>query len=71
MAGAFGYDSERYAVSRAAGERVLGPSIRQSADATIIIADGFSCRAQIRHLCPGRSPMHLAQVLNSGGSGAA
>ena len=64
MAGAFGYSAEHYAVSRAAGERVLGPVIRSSPDAAIIIADGFSCRTQIRHLCPGRRPMHLAEVLN-------
>jgi len=71
MAGAFGYSAEHYAVSRAVGERVLAPAIRDSPEAAIIIADGFSCRAQIRHLCPGRRPMHLAEVLNlSAASGA-
>ncbi len=30
----------------------------------IIVADGFSCRSQIRHFCPSRTPMHLAEVLN-------
>lgn len=64
MAGAFGYSAEHYSVSRAVGERVLGPAIRNSPDTAIIIADGFSCRAQIRHLCPGRRPMHLAEMLN-------
>ncbi|MFZ0658133.1 MAG: hypothetical protein WAM05_05410, partial [Candidatus Binataceae bacterium] len=64
MAGAFGYSAEHYSVSHAAGERVLAPAIRKSPDAAIIIADGFSCRTQIRHLCPGRRPMHLAEVLN-------
>jgi FAD/FMN-containing dehydrogenase/Fe-S oxidoreductase len=64
MAGAFGYSAEHYAVSRASGERVLGPAIRSSPDAAIIIADGFSCRTQIRHLCPARRPMHLAELLN-------
>jgi FAD/FMN-containing dehydrogenase/Fe-S oxidoreductase len=63
MAGAFGYGVERYAVSRAVGERALGPAIRASERDSIIIADGFSCRAQIRHLCPGRHPMHLAEAL--------
>ncbi|MHB8382997.1 MAG: FAD-binding and (Fe-S)-binding domain-containing protein [Candidatus Binataceae bacterium] len=64
MAGAFGYSAEHYAVSRAAGERVLAPAIRNRPGSSLIIADGFSCRAQIRHLCPGRRPMHLAEVLN-------
>ncbi len=72
MAGAFGYSAEHYPVSRAVGERALAPAIRNSPDAAIIIADGFSCRAQIRHLCPGRRPMHLAEVLNlSAATGAA
>jgi FAD/FMN-containing dehydrogenase/Fe-S oxidoreductase len=64
MAGAFGYGAEHYEVSRAAAERVLAPSIRQSGATALVIADGFSCRAQIRHLCPGSRPVHLAQVLN-------
>ena len=64
MAGAFGYDADRFEVSRAIGERVLIPAIRESAPDTMIIADGFACRAQIRHFCPERRPVHLAQVLN-------
>ena len=71
MAGAFGYGAEHYPVSRAAGERVLAPAIRNSPGTSLIIADGFSCRAQIRHLCRGRHPMHLAEVLNGSASGQA
>jgi hypothetical protein len=64
MAGAFGYDAEKFEVSRAIGERVLLPAIRGSASETLVIADGFACRAQIRQFCSGRRPLHLAQVLN-------
>jgi FAD/FMN-containing dehydrogenase/Fe-S oxidoreductase len=64
MAGAFGYGESRFAVSRAIGERVLIPAINQSTPDTIIIADGFACRAQIRNFCAGRRPLHLAQALN-------
>ncbi|HYB91837.1 MAG TPA: FAD-linked oxidase C-terminal domain-containing protein [Candidatus Binataceae bacterium] len=64
MAGAFGYDRRHFAVSRAIGERVLIPVIEKSAPDTIIVADGFSCRSQIRQFCPGRRPMHLAEVLD-------
>lgn len=64
MAGAFGYEREHFDISRAVGERVLLPAVRQSAPETIIVADGFSCRAQIRQFCPQRRPLHLAQVLN-------
>jgi FAD/FMN-containing dehydrogenase/Fe-S oxidoreductase len=64
MAGPFGYGEERFEVSRAIAERVLIPAVRQSAPDTMIVADGFACRTQIRHFCPERRPLHLAQLLN-------
>ncbi|HUA35374.1 MAG TPA: FAD-binding and (Fe-S)-binding domain-containing protein [Candidatus Binataceae bacterium] len=64
MAGAFGYDREHYEISRAIGNRVLFPAIQNSAPDTIVIADGFSCRAQIRQFFPTRHVLHLAEVLN-------
>jgi len=62
MAGSFGFESENFEVSRAVGERVLLPAVRQADDDTLIIADGFSCREQIAGLT-GRGALHLAQVL--------
>jgi FAD/FMN-containing dehydrogenase/Fe-S oxidoreductase len=64
MAGAFGYGADRFEISRAIGERVLLPAVRAAAPDTLIVADGFACRSQIRHFCPNRHPLHLAQVLN-------
>ncbi len=64
MAGAFGYGRDHFEVSKAIGTRVLIPAIDQAAPDAIIVADGFSCRSQIRHFCPSRRPMHLAEVLN-------
>jgi FAD/FMN-containing dehydrogenase/Fe-S oxidoreductase len=64
MAGAFGYDRAHFEVSKAIGARVLIPSIEKAPPDAIIVADGFSCRSQIRHFCPRRRPMHLAEVLN-------
>ncbi len=64
MAGAFGYDARRFDLSRTIAERVLMPAVRNSAANTLIIADGFACRSQIRQFCKGRRPMHLAQALN-------
>ena len=64
MAGAFGYDREHFEVSKAIGARVLFPAIDQAPPDAIVVADGFSCRSQIRHFCPSRRPMHLAEVLN-------
>lgn len=63
MAGSFGYEAgERYRVSVAAGERKLLPAIREADPGTLIVADGFSCRGQIRSGTPRRG-LHLAQVL--------
>ncbi|MBO0789227.1 MAG: FAD-binding oxidoreductase, partial [Actinobacteria bacterium] len=69
MAGSFGYEQgERYEVSRACGERVILPAVRDAPADTLIIADGFSCREQIAQ-GTGRRPVHLAQVLAAAGAG--
>ena len=62
MAGSFGFQKERYDVSLAIGELELLPAIRNASPETLIIADGFSCREQVRQ-CTGRTPLHLAEVL--------
>ncbi|HEU5013316.1 MAG TPA: FAD-binding and (Fe-S)-binding domain-containing protein [Roseiflexaceae bacterium] len=63
MAGAFGYEKgDHYDVSIKAGERVLLPAVRQAANDTIIITDGFSCREQIVQTTD-RHALHLAEVL--------
>lgn len=62
MAGGFGYERDHYAVSRACGERRLLPAVRGAPEDTLVIADGFSCREQIRQ-GTGRNALHLAEVL--------
>ena len=62
MAGAFGFDGEKYEVSQAIGERRLLPAIRDTPADTLIVADGFSCRERIRQ-GTGRNALHLADVL--------
>ncbi|RKG81238.1 FAD-binding oxidoreductase [Corallococcus sp. CA049B] len=62
MAGSFGYERDKYGVSQACGERVILPKVRGASGDTLLIADGFSCREQIRQ-ATGRKPLHLAQVL--------
>jgi Fe-S oxidoreductase len=61
MAGSFGFDKAHYPVSLQVGNRVLLPALREAASDTIVVADGFSCREQIRH-ATGRRADHLAQV---------
>jgi FAD/FMN-containing dehydrogenase/Fe-S oxidoreductase len=65
MAGPFGYQEGHFQVSKACADRVLIPAINDSPAETIVISDGFSCRAQIRQFCPDRKPLHLAQLLFS------
>jgi Fe-S oxidoreductase len=66
MAGAFGLERGRkFRVSVACAEQVLLPEIRASAPETLILADGFSCREQIRQLS-GRRARHLAEALAAG-----
>jgi len=62
MAGAFGYGADTYAISLRMGELALLPAVRTAPRETIIAADGFSCRHQIRD-GSGRTPVHVARIL--------
>jgi Fe-S oxidoreductase len=62
MAGAFGYHADTIEVSRAMGELSLLPAVRKAPEDAIIVADGTSCRHQIKD-GTGREAMHFARVL--------
>jgi FAD/FMN-containing dehydrogenase/Fe-S oxidoreductase len=62
MAGPFGFEKDKYAISQAVGERVLLPAVRQTPAETLIVSDGFSCREQILQ-ATGRRAVHLAEAL--------
>ncbi len=62
MAGAFGYGAATYDTSVAMAELSLLPAVRKARPETVIAADGFSCRHQIRD-GTGRSAHHVARVL--------
>jgi FAD/FMN-containing dehydrogenase/Fe-S oxidoreductase len=62
MAGAFGYAADTIGVSYAMGELSLLPAVRNAQDETLIVADGTSCRQQIRDGA-GREALHVARVL--------
>src|SRR5205823_1344186 len=62
MAGPFGFEASKYEVSQACGGRVLLPAVRNAPADQLVIADGFSCREQIRQNTD-RYPLHLAAVL--------
>ena len=62
MAGAFGFERDKYDVSMAIGELALLPKVRDIDDDTLLVADGFSCREQVRQ-GTGKMPLHIAEVL--------
>ncbi len=62
MAGSFGFNPEHIEISKAVGELVLLPAVRQVGQDTVILTNGFSCREQIRQGA-GREVMHLAEFL--------
>jgi len=62
MAGAFGYEAAHYEVSMKMGELTLLPRVRKAGADELIVADGTSCRHQIRD-GTGRVAVHVARVL--------
>jgi FAD/FMN-containing dehydrogenase/Fe-S oxidoreductase len=63
LAGNFGFEKGHYNVSVACAEDKLVPALRKADPDALVLADGFSCRTQIRELSPDHQPMHIAQVI--------
>src|SRR5262249_56124938 len=62
MAGAFGYGADTFDVSLKMAELSLLPAVRKAQADTLILADGTSCRHQIKD-GTGREALHVARVL--------
>jgi FAD/FMN-containing dehydrogenase/Fe-S oxidoreductase len=62
MAGAFGYGADTYDASIEMAELSLLPAVRRAEAATLVVADGTSCRHQI-HDGTQREALHVARVL--------
>jgi Fe-S oxidoreductase len=62
MAGSFGYEKEHYDVSMAVGEQTLFPAVRKASKATVISANGTSCRHQIKDGTQ-RTALHPVTIL--------
>jgi Fe-S oxidoreductase len=62
MAGSFGYHAETIDASLAMGELSLLPAVRNAPDDAILVADGTSCRHQIKD-GTGREALHVVRVL--------
>src|SRR6516164_8600954 len=68
MAGAFGYGADTFDVSLKMAELSLLPAVRKAEADTLILADGTSCRHQIKD-GTGREALHVARVLAMGVEG--
>jgi Fe-S oxidoreductase len=62
MAGAFGYGADTYDASIEMAELSLLPAVRRAEPTTLVVADGTSCRHQIRDGAQ-REALHVARVL--------
>ena len=62
MAGAFGYGADTYHASIDMAELSLLPAVRRADAAALIVADGTSCRHQIKD-GTNRAALHVARVL--------
>src|SRR6185437_11566198 len=62
MAGAFGYGADTYDTSIEMAELSLLPAVRRTDQSTIVVADGTSCRHQIKD-GTSREALHVARVL--------
>jgi Fe-S oxidoreductase len=62
MAGSFGFHAETIGASMAMAELSLLPAVRKASTDTLLVADGTSCRHQIKD-GTGREALHVARVL--------
>ncbi|MCQ0011198.1 FAD-binding and (Fe-S)-binding domain-containing protein [Actinomadura madurae] len=62
LAGNFGVEKGHHDVSVAVAEHRLLPAVRKTGTGEVVLADGFSCRTQLRELAE-RDGEHLAQLL--------
>jgi Fe-S oxidoreductase len=66
LAGNFGAERGHYEISVAVAETALLPAVRAAGPDAVVLADGFSCRAQLDHLA-ARPAVHLAELLDGSG----
>jgi Fe-S oxidoreductase len=62
LAGNFGFERGHYEVSMAVAEQALLPAVRAASPNTAVVADGFSCRTQVRQGTDAE-PVHSATVV--------
>jgi Fe-S oxidoreductase len=68
LAGSFGFEAEKYELSKAIYENRLAGMVREAPADALLVADGFSCKTQIEQL-GGRHALHLAEVIRGAPAG--
>jgi FAD/FMN-containing dehydrogenase/Fe-S oxidoreductase len=63
LAGNFGVEQGHYETSVKVAEHQLLPAVREAGPGAVVLADGFSCRTQLKDLADVRS-VHLAELLS-------
>ncbi|WP_435612255.1 FAD-binding and (Fe-S)-binding domain-containing protein [Streptomyces sp. bgisy159] len=63
LAGSWGFESGKYRISMECGEQALLPAVRDTGPDTLVVADGFSCRTQMKDAGTEHRPLHLGQIL--------
>jgi Fe-S oxidoreductase len=62
MAGPFGFEADKFELSKTIAQQGLLPAVASAGPMTIIAADGFSCREQIDQL-GHKQALHFAEIL--------
>jgi FAD/FMN-containing dehydrogenase/Fe-S oxidoreductase len=62
MAGPFGFEADKFEVSKTIANDSLLPAVDSADPMTIVVTDGFSCREQIAQLSHRRA-LHFAEVM--------
>ncbi|XRQ10622.1 heterodisulfide reductase-related iron-sulfur binding cluster, partial [Actinomadura welshii] len=63
LAGSWGFENGKYGISIDCGEQKLLPAVRDADPAAAIVANGFSCKTQIKDAGTGREALHIAQLM--------
>ncbi len=63
LAGSWGFEAGKYEISMDCGEQALLPAVRGAGEDCLVVADGFSCKTQIKDAGTGRQALHVAEVM--------
>ncbi|MGC1870378.1 MAG: FAD-binding and (Fe-S)-binding domain-containing protein [Acidobacteriaceae bacterium] len=63
LAGSWGFEDGKYDISMQCGEIGFLPAARNADKATLIIANGFSCKTQLEESSVERGALHVAEVM--------